>query len=92
MIAGNPDHRDDASLKIHQNIPPWYWHLSSAQCLVPAVAHITCHKFPRPGPGALDHTGNDTPLHNVTRLMEPPEEQHTADILIRSRLLIVTQF
>ena len=90
MIAGNPDHRDDASLKIHQNIPPGIATspLHNAWCL----QYITCHKFLRPGPGALDHTGNDTPLHNVTSLMEPPEEQHTADILIRSRLLIVTEF
>ena len=51
MIAGNPDHRDDASLKIHQNIPPGIGTspLHNAWCLQWRTLLVT--SFPGPGPG-----------------------------------------
>ena len=86
MIAGNPDHHDDASQDSSKHSLMVLTPLPSPQCLVLVTS------FSGPGHSITLVTGNDTPLHNVTRLMEPPEEQHTADILIRSRLLIVTEF
>ena len=99
MIAGNPDHRDDASQPLSRFIKTFPLVIDASPRttidwgLVCFTLLVTSFSWPRPG--AIDHTGNggnDTLLHNVTRLMEPPEGRHTADILIRTRLLIVTEF
>ena len=119
MIAGNPDHRDDASQPLSRFIKTfpilmikvvidtfttlhdnWLPALS-----VRVSGHLVCFtllvnifSWHYAGPGAIDHTVMAVMTRSCImwqgwwRPLMSPRLRNTGDIVIRTRLLIVTEF